>query len=294
MTARRPIAPGLVPAPHRAGFAIGRERTLAGKAHFCDGRHFAKASTPLDVRAMNGVGRRQNPRKGNSMPLHCTKAVAVARGGAPPQASRRRPNPSWRAGAKAASRTRQPSVLHAASDEALIGRIARGDRPAMHALYARHHVGVFRSVLGLVRDRSMAEDVVSEVFLEVWRQADRFEGRSAVLTWMLGIARFKALSALRGRFHEDWDEQAVAAIEDPADDPATALQKKDTGAILRRCLAKLSPAHREIIDLVYYHEKTVAEVAEIVGIPGNTVKTRMFSARRHLARLLKAAGIRRA
>jgi RNA polymerase sigma-70 factor, ECF subfamily len=246
---------------------------------------------------MNGGGRRQNPRKGNSMPLRRRKAAAVALPGAPPQASRRRPNPSWRAGAKAAPRTPRtgdPSVLHAASDETLIGRIAHGDRLAMHALYARHHVGVFRSVLGLVRDRSMAEDVISEVFLDVWRQADRFEGRSAVLTWMLGIARFKAFSALRTHFHEDWDEQAVAAIEDPADDPAIALQKKDTGAILRKCLAKLSPAHREIIDLVYYHEQTVAEVAAILGIPGNTVKTRMFSARRHLARLLKAAGIRRA
>jgi RNA polymerase sigma-70 factor (ECF subfamily) len=265
----------------------------SGKAHFCDERHLAKAATPLNVRSMNGGGRRQNPRKGNSMPLRCRKAAAVALPGAP-QAGRRRSNPSWRAGAKAASRTGHPNVLRAASDEALIGRIAHGDRLAMHVLYARHHVAVFRSVLGLLHDRCMAEDVISEVFLDVWRQADRFEGRSAVLTWMLGIARFKALSALRNRSHNDWDEQAVAAIEDPADDPATALQKKDTGAILRKCLAKLSPAHREIIDLVYYHEKTVAEVAEIVGIPGNTVKTRMFNARRHLARLLKAAGIRRA
>jgi RNA polymerase sigma-70 factor (ECF subfamily) len=227
------------------------------------------------------------------MPLRRRKAAAVALPGASSPASRRRPHPSWRAGAKAAPRTRDPSVPRA-SDEALIRRIAAGDRLAMHALYARHHVAVFRSVLALVRDRSMAEDVISDVFLDVWRQADRFEGRSAVLTWMLGIARFKAFSALRNRCHEDWDEQAVGAIEDPADDPATILQKKDTSAILRKCLAKLSPAHREIIDLVYYHEKSVAEVAEIVGIPGNTVKTRMFSARRHLARLLKAAGIRRA
>ena len=76
------------------------------------------------------------------------------------------------------------------------------------------------------------------------------------------------------------------------DDPASSLQKKDTGAIIRKCLLKLSPEHREIIDLAYYHEKSVAEVAEIVGIARNTVKTRMFSARRRLATLLKAAGIR--
>lgn len=175
------------------------------------------------------------------MPLKSRKAAAVALDGAPPQASRRRSNPSRRAGAKTASRTGDQSVLRASSDEALIGRIAHGDRLAMHALYARHCVGVFRSVLGLVRDRSMAEDVISEVFLEVWRQADRFEGRSAVLTWMLGIARFKAFSALRNRFHEDWDEQAVAALEDPADDPAIALQKKDTGAIFENAWRSFRP-----------------------------------------------------
>ena len=72
-----------------------------------------------------------------------------------------------------------------------------------------------------------------------------------------------------------------------------ALQKKDTGEVLRQCLAKLSPDHREIIDLVYYHEKSVEEVAEIVDIPENTVKTRMFYARKKLAELLKQAGVER-
>jgi len=82
--------------------------------------------------------------------------------------------------------------MQATSDEALIGRIASGDRLAMHVLYARHHVRIYRFVLRLVRDEWKAEDLISEVFLDVWRQADRFEGRSAVSTWMLAIARFKA------------------------------------------------------------------------------------------------------
>ena len=112
-------------------------------------------------------------------------------------------------------------------------------------------------------------------------------------TWLLAIARYKALSALRRRPDEALDEEAVAAIEDPADDPEVAIQKKDKGAVLRECLTKLSAEHREIIDLVYYHEKSVEEVAEIVGIPENTVKTRMFYARKRLSELLKAAGIDR-
>jgi RNA polymerase sigma-70 factor (ECF subfamily) len=148
-------------------------------------------------------------------------------------------------------------------------------------------------VLRLVRDESNAEDLISEVFLDVWRQAGRFEGRSAVSTWLLAIARFKALSALRRRTDAALDEETAEAIEDTSDTPETALEKKDKSAVIRKCLVHLSAEHREIIDLVYYHEKSVEEVAEIVGIPENTVKTRMFYARKRLADLLKAAGIER-
>jgi RNA polymerase sigma-70 factor (ECF subfamily) len=179
------------------------------------------------------------------------------------------------------------------SDEALIERIAQGDKLAMQVLYARHHVKVFRFTLRLVRNEATAEDLISEVFLDVWRQAGRFEGRSQVSTWILAIARFKALSALRRKPEEELDEEAAGAIEDPEDNPETVLQKKDKAAILRECLTKLSAEHREIIDLVYYHEKSVEEVAGIVGIPENTVKTRMFYARKKLSELLKAAGIER-
>ena len=185
------------------------------------------------------------------------------------------------------------SANQATSDEVLIGRIAKGDRLAMQVLFARHHVRVYRFVLRLVGNPSTAEDLISDVFLDVWRQADRFEGRSQVSTWLLAIARFKALSALRKKPEEELDAEAIEAIEDRSDDPEVAMQKKDKSAALRKCLEALSPEHREIIDLVYYHEKSVEEVAEIVGIPENTVKTRMFYARKKMAELLKAAGVER-
>jgi RNA polymerase sigma-70 factor, ECF subfamily len=180
-----------------------------------------------------------------------------------------------------------------ASDEVLIGRIAKGDRLAMQVLFARHQVRVYRFVLRLVGNQAVAEDLISEVFLDVWRQADRFEGRSAVSTWLLAIARFKALSLMRRKPDEELDEETAGAIEDRSDDPEVAVQKKDKSVALRKCLAVLSPEHREVIDLVYYHEKTVQEVAEIVGIPEATVKTRMFYARKRLSELLKTAGIDR-
>jgi RNA polymerase sigma-70 factor, ECF subfamily len=185
------------------------------------------------------------------------------------------------------------SANPAASDDVLIGRIANGDRLAMQVLFARHHVRVYRFVLRLVRDEAAAEDLISEVFLDVWRQAGRFEGRAQVTTWLLAIARFKALSALRRKPERELDEETAEAIEDTSDTPDVTLEKKETGEVIRRCLTSLSAEHREIIDLVYYHEKSVEEVAEIVGIPEATVKTRMFYARKKLAELLRAQGIER-
>jgi RNA polymerase sigma-70 factor (ECF subfamily) len=183
------------------------------------------------------------------------------------------------------------TAARATSDEMLLENIAGGDRAAMHTLYARHNVRVYRFVLRMLRDTTVAEDLVSQVFLDVWRTASQFEGRSQVSTWLLSIARFKALTALRQRKHEDIDHNDVLDIADNADTPEDSLHRSRTSAILRACVARLSPAHREIVDLVYYHEKSVEEAAQLIGIPASTVKTRMFYARKQLADLLKSAGI---
>ena len=184
-------------------------------------------------------------------------------------------------------------AAQATSDEMLLESIAAGEKTAMHVLYARHNVRVYRFILRIVSDTSVAEDLVSQVFLDVWRTAGQFEGRSQVSTWMLAIARFKALTALRNRRHEDIEQEEVLQIADGADTPEAAMDRSQTASTLREVIAQLSPAHREIIDLVYYHEKSVEEVAQIIGIPQATVKTRMFYARKHLGELLKQAGFER-
>jgi RNA polymerase sigma-70 factor (ECF subfamily) len=184
-------------------------------------------------------------------------------------------------------------AAQATSDDMLLESIADGNRTAMHMLYCRHNVRVYRFILRIVRDATTAEDLVSQVFLDVWRTAGQFQGRSQVSTWLLSIARFKALTAMRQRRFEDIDQEDVRQIPDGADTPETSLDRSDTSAILRACVQKLSPAHREIITLVYYHEKSVEEVGQIIGIPQSTVKTRMFYARKQLADLLKGAGVDR-
>lgn len=180
-----------------------------------------------------------------------------------------------------------------ASDAALIRRIAGRDQTAMQALYGRHHLRVYRFLLRIVRNESAAEDLMSDVFVEVWQQAGRFEERAAVTTWLLSIARFKALSSLRRRREAALDDGVAEQMEDESDNPEVTAQKSSKADAMRACIARLSPDHAEVIQLVYYHEQSVEEVATVLGIPEATVKTRMFYARKKLSELLKAAGIDR-
>jgi RNA polymerase sigma-70 factor, ECF subfamily len=180
------------------------------------------------------------------------------------------------------------------SDDSLISAIAKGDKLALKVLYGRHSVRVYRFALRVTRDESLAEDVVSEVFLHAWRGARNFQAKSKVSTWLLAIAHNKAKDALQRRRHEYLSDDDAAAIEDPADNPEATFSKKERGALLQECLTKLPAAQREVIDLVYYHHKSVEEVAQIVGVQAATVKTRMFYARSRLAQMLTEAGIEHA
>jgi RNA polymerase sigma-70 factor, ECF subfamily len=189
-----------------------------------------------------------------------------------------------------AERTCRPAPKTIA-DEALVALIAAGDKNAMRILFARHSARVFRFLLRIVDNAATAEDLVSETFIEVWRQAGRFEARSKASTWLLGIARHKALSSLRQRRFDRLDDGAFALVADPSDDPEADAQRHSRSAVLRDCLRQLPPAQRALLDLIYYHEQSIADVARIVGVPENTVKTRAFYARKRIAQLMAERGI---
>jgi RNA polymerase sigma-70 factor (ECF subfamily) len=192
------------------------------------------------------------------------------------------------------SRKPVPATPHRdASDDALMAKVAEGNRLAMQLLFVRHHSRVYRFLLRMLRNTAAAEDISSEVFLAVWQQASRFRGSCSVSTWLLSIARNKALSELRDGHGETIAKDEVD-IADAAEDPEVVYTAKRRRELLRNCLARLSRDHREILDLVYYHDKSVPEVAHILGIPRNTVKTRMFYARKKLSKLIQARGLLRA
>ena len=178
-------------------------------------------------------------------------------------------------------------------DVDLLARISKGDQQALKSFFLRHRSGVYRFIVRFTRNEAVAEELTNEIFLEVWRHANRYEGRSSPTTWLLSIARNRAISAMRKKREESWDDDAAGGLADEGDDPEVIAQKADKGAMLRACIGELSPEHAEVIDLVYYQEKSVSEVAEIVGIPEATVKTRMFYARKKLSEILKSHGIDR-
>jgi RNA polymerase sigma-70 factor, ECF subfamily len=186
------------------------------------------------------------------------------------------------------------SSARSTSDNALVQLIADGDRDAMRVLFARHNLRIFRFLMRIVGDKCTAEDLLSDVFLEVWRAAGGFEGRSQVITWILAIARYKALSALRRQQPDLLGDDLDESIKDPGDDPERIMQSVERSAILQTCLKQLSSAHREVLDLVYYHDQSIEEVARITGVPANTVKTRVFYARMRVVELLAARGVERA
>ena len=166
-------------------------------------------------------------------------------------------------------------------DDQLIADIARNDPSAFQALYGRHAAAVYRYALSILRTPHLAEDVLQETMLAVWKGADRFRGGSKVLTWILGIARNQAHNAIRREAKErripetSRHEQSV--------DPTRSLHRD---LRVQAALDRISAQHREVMHLVFYEGLTVREAAVVLGIPEGTVKSRMHHARRALAKEL--------
>ena len=178
-------------------------------------------------------------------------------------------------------------------DLELLRQIAQNDRKAIALLYQRHHLRLYRYLLRFVKNEAVAEELVNETFLIVWQSAGSFEGRSQVSSWIISIGRNKAISLLRKRSDAELDDDYASGLEDDSDTPEVSALKQDKAAVMRACIDKLSDEHREVIDLVYYQEKAIKEIAIILDVPENTVKTRAFHARKKLSDLLRKSGIDR-
>jgi len=167
------------------------------------------------------------------------------------------------------------------SDETLIARIAEGDRRAFTELYERHADRIFRFAMSIVRRAHLAEEVLQETMIVVWKRAKAFKGNSKVTTWILGICRNLAFNLLR-------KEKRGDRLPDERPETADPARSVETAVHVERAMETLPDHHREVMHLVFYEEMNLKEAAEILGIPEGTVKSRMHHARKALAKELAA------
>ncbi len=168
----------------------------------------------------------------------------------------------------------------------LIERIAKGDEAAFAALYRLLEARVYRFILSKLNDSFEASDILNEVFLEVWRSANRYQGRSKPTTWIFGIAYHKVMDRYRKQKPEVLTDPALLEQADEGADQAATLSALEEGKHLRHCLDELKPAQRAVMELAFFEDLPYREIAEIVGSPEGTVKTRIFHAKEALRRCL--------
>lgn len=178
-----------------------------------------------------------------------------------------------------------------AADVALMARVARGDRAAFEVVHARLRRPILSYLQRLIGDAGRAEEVLSELMLALWRQASVFAGRSSLETWAFGIAHNKAASLLRKRRDEPLDEGVAETIGDDRPNPEDEAGHEQLRTLLGALIAKLSAPQRAILRMAYFEGLSIEETAERLAVSPNTVKTRLFCARRHLRRMLAERGI---
>jgi RNA polymerase sigma-70 factor (ECF subfamily) len=180
-----------------------------------------------------------------------------------------------------------PSSRGAGSEDLrLLALVRNGDRKAFEDLYKIYHPRLTRFLFNLLRRPTMVEDVLNETMMVVWERADSFSGASRLSTWIFAIAFRKGMKALRRQDDAVEDLHADQRVS-PQASPEEEFGQNRRHALLMRAIDELSPAHRAVVDLTYFHEIGYREIATILDCPVDTVKTRMFHARRHLRKILE-------
>jgi RNA polymerase sigma-70 factor (ECF subfamily) len=172
-----------------------------------------------------------------------------------------------------------------------IQRIAEGDRAAFEELYSAWQARLFRYLLRMVGDSGTAEELTNDAMVAVWKAAGSFKGHSKASTWLFAIARNKALNFLRQKQPATVEVETAVAVAASSGSPEQSVMRDRLQETMKHALQDLSPEHREVIELTFYQELSYQEIAEIMECPVNTVKTRMFYAKKKLQEALERRGI---
>jgi len=179
-------------------------------------------------------------------------------------------------------------------DEELIARVAGGELAAFEELYARYTRKLFGFALRLTRAPELVDEIVNDTLLAVWRSAASFDGRSKLSTWIFGIAYRKAMRALgRRRLPEADASEGPVPVADARELPDAVFERDEMALRLRRAVGELPAEQRLVVELTFFQGLSYPEIAAVVDCPVNTVKTRMFHARRKLRAALPRFGLDR-
>ncbi len=186
-----------------------------------------------------------------------------------------------------------PNCTMQATDESaeLLRRMVEGESAALASLYAVHGQKMHAFALRLTGDPTLAEDVTQEALVAAWQSARRFRGEGRVRTWLLGIVHHIAFKAMRRRRWQPISEELTATLHSPAPSPEENVQAGELTACIRRGIEQLSLKHRAALDLVFYHELSLEEAAQVCGCPLGTIKSRLSYAKAHLKEVLASAAV---
>lgn len=181
---------------------------------------------------------------------------------------------------------------HHAVESELLTAVAAGEQSAFERLYHLYEKRVFQYVCTLVFDSILAEEIVGDTMMAVWRGAGTFAHSSRVSTWIFGIARHKALDVMRRsrRQRREVDLDSVLDLPSRQENPMDRVHRQQVASLTQRAITALSPEHQEILRLVYYEELPYEEISTLLSIPTNTVKTRVYYAKQHLKQQLERLG----
>jgi len=181
----------------------------------------------------------------------------------------------------AESRRRTVTRSDPREEARLLDRVAKGELRAFEELYRLYHPRLSRFLFSVIRRPHLVEEALNDTMLAVWTRPESYSGASKPSTWIFAIAYRKALRALRGQ-DEPQEDKLAERRPSPEPGPDRQLDRREAQAALLRAIGELSADHRAVVDLCYFHEIGYREIAEIMECPVDTVKTRMFHARRHL------------
>ena len=185
---------------------------------------------------------------------------------------------------------RVPANAQVDDETTLVRRVAGGDVEAFEQIYRRYRVRIAHFAARMTRRSDIVEEVVNDTMVVVWQKAGRFRGRSKLSTWILGIAYRITLKRLRRSSRR---ARAEAELPNEAqlcdvEQPEAFRSRREREERIRQAMVQLSPKHRAVIELTFFEGLSYREIGHVVGCPHNTVKTRMFHARRHLKQVLEA------